>query len=81
MFTGHKGVVKIVAFSPDGTMVASGGWIHDNAVQLWDVKTGEHKGTLTGHKSAVVSVEFSPDGKTLGSGSGDGTVLLWKITD
>ena len=50
-------------------------------MRLWDVKTGEQKQEFTGHTEGVESVSFSPDGATLGSGSGDGTVLLWKITD
>ena len=38
-------------------------------VQLWAVKTGEHKRTLTGHTEWVTRLVFSPDGTTLASGS------------
>lgn len=34
---------------------------------------------LAAHIGRVKSVAFSPDGGTLAGGSGDGTVLVWKI--
>ena len=78
--TGHTKGVGNVAFSPDGTTLASGSW-WDSTVRLWDVKTGEQKQVFTGHRDDVESMAFSPDGKLLASGSEDGTVLLWKVAD
>ena len=66
-----------VAFSPDGSTLASGGGFFHRTVLLWDVKTGTLKSTLRGHSDAVVSLTYSPDGTVLASGSHDGTVLLW----
>ena len=63
--------VQSVAFSPDGTTLASGS--HGD-VNLWDVATGENIATLEGHTEWVYSVAFSTDGTTLASGSQDGTV-------
>ena len=68
-----------VAFSPDGTTLASGGGFFFRTVLLWDVKTGDLKSTLKGHSGAVVSLAYSPDGTVLASGSHDGTVLLWNF--
>ena len=64
-----------VAFSPDGTLVATGGW--DDAVKLFDPETGDLTRSLTGGAGtySVVSVVFSPDGNTVASA--DGTVRLW----
>ena len=72
---GHRNGVNSVAFSPDGTTLASGS--SDNTVRLWDGVTGAHKATLRGHGGDVYSIAFSPDGTTLASGSSDNTVRLW----
>ena len=49
---GHQGTVCSVSFSPDGTMLASGGY--DRAVRIWDVQTGTAIGKpLQWHKNAI----------------------------
>ncbi len=68
--------VLSVAFSPDGSQLASG--LTDDTIRLWDVDTGEETRRLTGHTSNVASVAFSPDDSQLASGSLDGTIRLWK---
>ena len=73
----HEAAVSGVAFSPDGSTLASGSW--DTTIKLWDVDTGESKSTLIGHIDRVVSVAFSPDGSTLASGSRDATIRLWDV--
>ena len=77
LITGHSFRVNAVAFSPDGTTLASGS--RDDTVRLWDVATGQEKSILTGHRYDVEAVAFSPDGLTLASGSRDGTVRVWDV--
>ena len=78
LIVGHTEDVISVAFSPDGSMLASGSL--DRTVRLWEVSTGLHLRTFTGHSRFVISVAFSPDGTTLASGSQDGTVRLWEVS-
>ena len=69
-------MVDSVSFSPDGALLATGGW--DGMVILWDVLTRE-KIIAFGHTDAIRSVSFSPDGTTLAAGGEDGTILLWNV--
>jgi WD40 repeat protein len=72
---GDVGLVLTVAFSPDGTRLATGST--DNTIHLADAGCGALLTTLTGHEDFVRRVRFSPDGRWLASASDDMTVRLW----
>lgn len=73
----HSDQVSSVAFSPDGTLLASGSPygqillsnLTDNTSEILD----EHENV------GVLSVVFSPDGTRLATGLSDGTVCLWDV--
>ena len=72
--------VMSIAYSPNGTTLASGGDGDNPTIHLWDVATGVHKQTLTGRGQWFIrDLAFSPDGSTLASGSWDGTTILWHL--
>jgi WD40 repeat protein len=74
---GHDEVVVSLAFSHDGTMLASGG--RDEQIQLWDVESGRPIGApLVGHTAGVFGLAFTEDG-TLASASQDGSVAIWDL--
>ncbi len=74
----HMGSVISVAFSPDGSLLASVS--RDFMVRPWDVFSHQLVNRLTGHWGGVSSVAFSPDGSLLASGSDDKTVKLWDVS-
>ena len=75
VYRGHQGPALNVAWSPDGTMVASGG--RDSSVQVWNTQTGKRLLVYQGHSNEVLGIAWSPDGSHIASASRDSTVQVW----
>jgi serine/threonine protein kinase len=73
----HSDLVRTVAISPDGQLLASGSY--DRTIKLWSLRTGEVLHTLIGHTNRVSCLAISPDGQILASGSYDRTIKLWAL--
>ena len=73
-----KGTISVIAYSPDGNLLAVGASI---GVWIYDVHSGAELELLTGHTAAIESMTFSPDGNTLASGGSwaDDTIRLWDV--
>ena len=80
VLVGHADAVNILAWSPDGSILASsaGNWdTKDNYVWLWK-SDGTPITKLVGHLKPVATVAWSPDGTMIATGSDDGTIRLWR---
>ncbi|KAL4922860.1 WD40-repeat-containing domain protein [Aspergillus aurantiobrunneus] len=77
LLRGHLRGVSAVRYSPDASMIASGG--ADGAVKVWDASTGKLIHTFEGHLAGISTISWSPDGATIASGSDDKTIRLWNV--
>lgn len=84
----HVGSVNRIAWSPDGTLLASGcyepsrDYLDDTRIWIWDVSTGKAFGKpWTAHSDGISSLTWSPDSASLASASHDGSVRIWQRTD
>lgn len=73
----YSNPITALAFSPDGTLLASGS--KDKTIIVLDAKKGTQLRVLKGHSGTIDSLAFSLDGKLLYSGSFDGTVIIWSL--
>jgi WD40 repeat protein len=72
----QPGQVITVAFSPDGTLLATAG--NDHVTRIWEWRRrGTAPVELRGHNGSVLGVAFSPDGTQVATASTDGTVRIW----
>jgi len=85
-FRAHDKEIHGIAFSPDGTLLATGD--EDGLVRIWNcaaLADGKMElrlaKTLTEHKGIVNSVAFSHGGTRLVSCSNDGTARVWLLRE
>ncbi len=76
-------IARAIAFSPNGTLLASTGPKDNNTIRLWDVDSEEIVQLLPGQRdnveSDVVTLSFSPDGTLLASTATNGTIELYNL--
>jgi WD40 repeat protein len=72
---GHSDSVTSIAWSPDGSYLASGSY--GETIRVWNPKTEKVLRTLKGHTVRVTSIAWSPDGSYLASGSNRKMIWVW----
>lgn len=80
MLIGHTDAATAVAFSPNGTLIASGG--DDGTLRLWNPRTGQEVGAPIdalpdGGVISIDAVTFNPSGTIVATADANGIVRLW----
>lgn len=73
--SGHANAVSDVAFSPDGTTLATVS--KDQTVVLWNTRQRTRRATPNTGNPWPRAVAFSPDGRLLATAGDDRTIVLW----
>jgi WD40 repeat protein len=74
-FLAHDQGVTDLAFSPDGTTLASCG--SDVRIRLWNVATGNEINPSSAHRTGITDVVISPTDGVVITGGYDGTIRRW----
>jgi WD40 repeat protein len=76
----HNSFVVVLAFSRDGSLLASGGGGNEE-VRLWDTETGTLRRELKGHRGRMArgALAFDSTGTRLASGDEAGMLILWDL--
>lgn len=75
----HTGVISSLAFSQDGSSLATGS--RDHSIRIWDLASRKPRRVIQGHLHEVWSIAMTADGQMLASGARDGGLRLWNTRE
>ena len=76
----RAGSVLSLAFSRDGTLLATGSYF--GRLDLWDVSTqARHGKPMKVSDDGFLSVSFDPSGRLVAAGGASGLVRVWRVAD
>ena len=82
-WTADNVYVAALAFSPDGSLLATGagrdGRVPFPDVKLWDAENGSPRRVLSGHRMGVQAIAFDPTGRRLATGDTGGVLIIWDV--
>ncbi|AAZ11521.1 hypothetical protein, conserved [Trypanosoma brucei brucei TREU927] len=74
----HADTISILAFSPDGTTLASGGL--DGVVAIWCTVTWKLRHALRDLSGELLTLLWHPSGLVLVAGADDGQAAMWNVS-
>jgi WD40 repeat protein len=83
---GHEGKIQGVAISPDGSLIAAGGWSgyewdKHHSIYLFDRESGRLALRLSGLPNVVRRLSFSPDGTRLAAAHSSSGIRALRVAD
>jgi WD40 repeat protein len=77
--SGAPQLLRALAFSPDGRLLAAAGSRREEEVRVWHLASGRELFRFQGGRHSVTSLAFSPDSRLLATAGYDNTALLWDV--
>lgn len=73
----HQGSIDSLLFSPDNSILISGGGSNDAQMRFWSVETGKDLTQIRAQKTAILAMALDPKSDILVSGGEDAEIRLW----
>ena len=74
---GHQSEILAIAFSRDGSMVATTS--KDRTVRLWNATNGRPVAILAGAEEGARALAFTPNGQRIIAGTPGGQMMVWDV--